>query len=243
VIALALLAVTVALAWPVPAWLARSRTALRHPAVALVAWQLVGLGCGVSAIGALLAYGVGSPQWTHRVALVSALVLAGHLLLTAGVVGARTMRHRRRHRRLLDLVGHPLPALPGGRLLDSPTATAYCLPGRRSRMVVTSGALDTLSAPALAAVIAHESAHLSQRHDLVVLPFVAWQAALPFLPSARTARAAVALLVEAMADDAARIRLGDRWLAEALVAVPLSGSADYVATAYTDLRLARFPSR
>jgi Zn-dependent protease with chaperone function len=184
-------------------------------------------------------YGLDSPRWTHRVALVGALGLAGYLLLMAGLVIVRTVRHRRRHRHLLDLVGHPLPALPGGRLLDSPTATAYCLPGRQSRMVVTSGALDTLSAPALAAVIAHESAHLSQRHDLVVLPFVAWRAALPFLPSARTARAVVALLVEAMADDAARTRLGDQWLAEALVAVPLSGSADYAATANTDLRLAR----
>ena len=237
--ALILASVTVALVWPVPVWLASSRRALRHPAWALVAWQLVGLASGLTAIGALLAYGLNTPLWTRWVALAAAAGLAGYLLAVAVRVGLRTARHRRRHRELLDLVGHPLPALPGGRLLDSPTATAYCLPGLRSRMVVTSGALSTLSPPALAAVLAHESAHLSQRHDLVVMPFVAWQTALPFLPSARTARAAVALLVEAMADDAARSRIGAQPLGEALTTVALAGTADYSAAPHTELRLAR----
>ena len=237
--ALALVLVTVALVWPAPALLARSRFALRHPAWGLVAWQAIGLASGLSAVGAGLVYGWDSPLWTGRVALAGALLLAGYLLAVALVIAVRTVWHRRRHRRLLDLVSRPLPALPGGRLLDSPRATAYCLPGLRSRLVVTSGAVDALSPPALAAVVAHESAHLSQRHDLVVLPFVAWHTALPFLPSARTARAAVALLVEAMADDAARARIGDRPLAEALAAVALAGSADYAATPSTRARLDR----
>ena len=50
-IALVLLALTVILIWPVPARLARSRGALRHPGWALLAWQLVGLASGLAAIG------------------------------------------------------------------------------------------------------------------------------------------------------------------------------------------------
>jgi Zn-dependent protease with chaperone function len=243
VTALLLAALTVALIWPVPVVLARSRRALRHPGPALVAWQLVGLASGLAAIGALVASGVDSPLWIRWLSLGGAATLASYLLAVAVLVAVRTLRHRRRHRDLLDLVGRPagrVASLPREALvIDSPTATAYCLPGLRSRLVVTSGALDTLSPPALAAVLAHESAHLAQRHDLVVLPFVAWQTALPFLPSARTARAAVALLVEALADDAARARIGARPLGEALVAVSLSGSADYRATPETEARLAR----
>ena len=116
---------------------------------------------------------------------------------------------------------------------------AYCLPGLRPRMVLTSATLADLSPAALAAVVAHESAHLTQRHDLVVLPFVAWQTALPFLPSSRTARAVVALLVEALADDAARALVGPQPLSEALHAVAMAGSVDYSAAPSVDLRLAR----
>ena len=161
----------------------------------------------------------------------------------AVAVTIRTLAQRRRHRRLLDLVGTPLPALPGGLLLDSTTAMAYCLPGLRPRMVVTSAAVADLTPQAFAAVVVHERAHLNQRHDLVVLPFVAWQAALPFLPGARTARAAVALLVEALADDAARTQVGSQPLGEALRAVSMAGGPPGTSTAgpspSVDIRLAR----
>jgi Zn-dependent protease with chaperone function len=231
----ALLALAAVLLWPVPALLARSRGALRHPAPALIAWQVIGLASGLALIGAGVAYGLNGPLWMIGVAGV----FAAYLLGVAVRVTVRTLRWRRRHRAVLDLVGTPWPALPGGRLLDSNTAMAYCLPGRRPRLVVTSAALRGLSPQALEAVVAHESAHLLQRHDLVVLPFVAWQTALPFLPGARTARVAVALLVEALADDAARSRVGAEPLGEALRAVGLSGSADYPAPPNVELRLAR----
>jgi Zn-dependent protease with chaperone function len=235
VTAWALLVLAALLLWPVPAVLARSRAALRHPAPALVAWQAVGLASGLALIGAGVAYGLTGPLWMAGVAAV----FAAYLLAVAARVSVATLRRRRRHRAVLDLVGTPWPALPGGRLLDSPTAMAYCLPGLRPRMVVTSAAVQGLSPRALDAVVAHESAHLQQRHDLVVLPFVAWQTALPFLPGARTARVAVALLVEALADDAARSRIGAEPLGEALRAVGLAGSADYPALPNVEVRLAR----
>ena len=51
----------------------------------------------------------------------------------------RTLRVRARHRDLLDLLGTPWPAAPGARVLDHPVPVAYCLPGLRSRLVVSGG--------------------------------------------------------------------------------------------------------
>jgi Zn-dependent protease with chaperone function len=243
VIALGLALLAAILIWPVPTLLARSGAALRHTVAALLLWQGIGLGTGFAAIGAGLAYGFSHRSALATTAVLAACVIAGYLLAVAFVVTGRTLAQRRRHREVLDLVGTPLPALPGGLLLDSTTAMAYCLPGLRPRMVVTSAALADLTPRAFAAVVVHERAHLRQRHDLVVLPFVAWQAALPFLPGARTARAAVALLVEALADDAARTQVGSRPLGEALRAVSLAGGPPGATTAEAspsvDIRLAR----
>jgi hypothetical protein len=73
----------------------------------------------------------------------------------------------------------------------------------------------------------------------VLLPFAAWHAALPFLPATRTARAAVALLVEALADDTARARVGDAPLADALHTVALAQAPGEVPATDVPLRLAR----
>jgi Zn-dependent protease with chaperone function len=251
VIALGLALLAAVLIWPVPTLLARSGAALRHPVAALLLWQGIGLGTGFAAIGAGLAYGFSHRSALATTAVLAAFVVAVYLLAVAVVVTGRTLAQRRRHRQVLDLVGTPLPALPGGvkggLLLDSTTAMAYCLPGLRPRMVVTSAALADLTPRAFAAVVVHERAHLSQRHDLVVLPFVAWHAALPSLPGARTARAAVALLVEALADDAARTRVGSQPLGEALRAVALVGGPPGATTAEAppsvDVRLARLGDR
>jgi Zn-dependent protease with chaperone function len=226
--AVALLILGVLLAEPVPRLLAAARWPARAPRPALVLWQAVGLAAGVTAIGAGVVYGLaplaGSPPGAVRALVVQAAAgrpfagLAGtHLaaLLAAAALGLRllgvlllsayrTSRERRRHRAMVDLLGTPWPDLGGARVLDHPQAIAYCLPGRRSRVVLSAGALELLDADEVSAVLAHERAHLSERHDLVVLPFVAWAGALPFLPGIRRARVAVAALVEMVADDRAR---------------------------------------
>ncbi|MCL9796902.1 M56 family metallopeptidase, partial [Frankia sp. AgKG'84/4] len=103
------------------------------------------------------------------------------------------------------------------RILDHPIAVAYCVPGvRHARVVVSRGLLNTLDAAELDAVLAHEAAHVAGRHDLVIQPFVAWERTFPFLRPARDATAAVSLLVEMLADDAAARRSGRRCLARAL---------------------------
>lgn len=125
----------------------------------------------------------------------------------------------------LDLVGSSQPATGGQspslvssvhllgqrgddmtavRFVDHPVAVAYCLPGLRPRIVVSSGALTALDAEELEAVVAHERVHARGRHDLVVQPFIAWHETFPFLPTAATALGAVELLVEMLADDGAR---------------------------------------
>ena len=103
------------------------------------------------------------------------------------------------------------------RILDHPVAVAYCVPGvRHARVVVSQGLLKTLTPEELDAVLAHEEAHVSGRHDLVIQPFVAWERTFPFLQPAREATAAVSLLVEMLADDAAARRTSSRTLARAL---------------------------
>jgi bla regulator protein blaR1 len=142
-------------------------------------------------------------------------VLALWLLTVLAVSFASVLRDRRRHRQIVDLVGRPGPGL-GTLVLDHAVALAYCVPGVRPRVVVTDSALRLLAEDELAAVLAHERAHVRGRHDLVVQPFVAWQSTFPFLRPAAQATRAVALLVEMLADDAASQRTGPDAVAAAL---------------------------
>src|SRR5699024_5472426 len=69
--------------------------------------------------------------------------------------------------------------------------------------VVSTGLLNQLSSKQLAAVLAHESAHLTQRHDLLRLAFQAWHKAAPWLPATSTAAQEVTELTEILADNVA----------------------------------------
>jgi Zn-dependent protease with chaperone function len=152
---------------------------------------------------------------------------AGLLAWLAGVLVYRffvTSWLRSRHREILDLVAEPWPEQAGGRVLAHPEAVAYCLPGTAARVVLSSGAMDVLDKAELAAVVAHERAHLAERHDLVVLPFAAWVTALPWLPGVRRARIAVATLVEMLADDRACAVCDRAALATAVARVGSSGA-------------------
>jgi Zn-dependent protease with chaperone function len=82
--------------------------------------------------------------------------------------------------------------------------------------VLSAGVLDCLEPPAVQAVLAHERAHLRERHDLVVLPFVAWGATAPFVRGMVCAQLAVAALVEMRADDVATGCSGRKQLTGAL---------------------------
>jgi Zn-dependent protease with chaperone function len=166
--------------------------------------------------------------WT--VALVAArlaCLAAGLALLTllcwvllAALAAAR--QARRRQRTLLTLLAHGDPKVPGALVVDYPSAAAYCLPGLRSRIVVSVGTLELLGRRELAAVLAHERAHLRERHDLVLLPFTALRRAFPRSETCTRAHRAVALLVEMLADDRA---LRDRPARELVTALARFGTA------------------
>jgi Zn-dependent protease with chaperone function len=241
--AAALAVLAALLAWPVPALLGRARWPARDPVVALVCWQAIGLAGGLSMVGALLVHGLapwghslpeavravlaGHPavdpvRGDHWVALTLAAVLAAQLFGVLALSWVRTTRTRRRHRALLEVVVRPNAELPDTRLLEHPAPVAFCIPGARPLLVLSSGMLAELDDAELAAVVAHERAHLRERHHLYLLPFVAWEAALPVLPAAARAHAEVRTLVEMRADDVALTGLPGvaprRTLARAIVA-------------------------
>ncbi len=224
VAALGLLVLGVALAEPVSRALADARWPARDPVGALLVWQAVGLVGGLALVGAGTVYGLAplGPDLrsalaalgadpgavlavgpSHLLGLALGIGLVCWLLGVMAVTTMRTLRARRRHCDLLDVLATPWPAVPGAHVLDHAAPVAYCLPGRRSRLVLSVGTLRALDPAQVVAVLAHERAHLRERHDLVVLPFVAWGATAPFVQGMVRAQIAVAALVEMRADDVA----------------------------------------
>jgi Zn-dependent protease with chaperone function len=255
--ALGLLVLGVLLAEPVSRSLARAHWPARDPVGALLVWQAIGLAGGLALLGSGVVYGLaplgptlplaisaGVPALaagelgsalglTNVLALLAALVLALRLVGVLVAVTVRTLRARRRHRDLLDLLGTPWPAAPGARVLDHPVPVAYCLPGLQSRLVLSAGVLDALDPPGVRAVLAHERTHLRERHDLVVLPFVAWGATAPFVRGMVCAQVAVAALIEMRADDVAASQVAPAQLTGALRA--MGGAAPAAAlSSFTD---------
>ncbi len=176
----------------------------------------------------MLGAGGAARRWDVMTTLRFASLIAGILLLALLcwiLVAAVTavLRARHRQRALLGLLAHDDPKVPGALVVDYPAAAAYCVPGLRSAIVISAGALDLLDQAELAAVLAHERAHLRARHDLVLLPFTALLRAFRWSVIARDANREVALLVEMMADDRARRRRPARELATALLRVGAAG--------------------
>lgn len=223
---------------PAAARLVRAGWPRRAPSSAILLWQALGLAWGLSAIGAVLAVALApyrqgvalglvalarSGADLGKIGVVHVAALAGACLLTAVLLGAlvvslaRTAAARRRHRALLAVLADGHPDVPGTLIVDHPSAAAYCVPGVRSRLVVSAGTLRLLGREELRAVIAHERAHARERHDLVVLPFSSLLRLFPRSRLVREAVNAVSLLVEMRADDRAAREQPRRQLAMALL--------------------------
>jgi Zn-dependent protease with chaperone function len=213
-----------------PPALARARWPARSPVLGLLLWQAAGLAGGLLTL-TLLATLALAPLGDSHLQALRHLDRAGPLTWAFGALGGlvlgrllgvlltstwRTLQARHANRVLVDLVGERNLLLHGTSVLDHEVPVAYCLPGLRPRLVLSRGTLALLSYDELRAVLAHERAHLALRHDLVVLPFVALGATFPLLPSVRTARAEVALLIELHADDRATRQHERTHLAQAL---------------------------
>lgn len=224
--------------------LARARWTTRAPRVAILAWHLLCLVAVAALVLATLMLSLSLPHVDTTVAsmvdvwttTLQHLVEASHghagstlalgllllLLLTrVAYVGVRHVvsshAQHARLRGLLDPVARTAPGRDGALVIDHAERYAFCFPGRHGRIVVTSALLEGLSDPQVRAVLAHEHAHLRQRHHLALLtPTVLNGAFKAKVPLFTTAEREVARLVELSADDAARRRVGSRALAGAL---------------------------
>ncbi len=175
---------------------------------------------------------LGWPLWmAYATVFALTLMIGARLIVSVLKVAIATRRRRAHHRMVVDLVGashvaaaqlhshYPRPLSRGGlRILDIAEPLAYCLPGVRSRVVLSEGALNTLSNNEIVAILTHEHAHLRARHDLVLEMFTAVHAAFPRFVRSANALTAVRLLIELLADDAAVRTTGPAPLARALVA-------------------------
>ncbi|MGV9802236.1 M56 family metallopeptidase [Mycobacterium sp. NPDC003449] len=178
---------------------------------------------------------LGWPLWSLYVVVFTFTLFIGARLCVAVVqVAVATRRRRAHHRMMVDLLSKSRDAMPahlcthgsangqltrgGLRILDVEQPLAYCLPGVRSRVVVSEGTLTALSDGEIAAILTHERAHLRARHDLVLEMFTAVHAAFPRFVRSANALDAVRLLIELLADDAAVRAAGPTPLARALVA-------------------------
>lgn len=239
-------AIVIVLAGPGRAFLIRARWTERVPRSAILLWQATGGAIAVALIGICVevaraaepsaparrtvtdfnahttAASSGGVSPEQLFALTAALIVA---TLAFGGVFARIVGHARtraRQRLLIDLVGRERPQLPGTLVLPSAHATAFSLPGLRSRVVISTGALDVLEDDELVAVLAHERAHVRARHDLAVLPFAALASVLPRSRSLARVRGEIGALVEMAADDRVLHQCEPTALARALCRLAIS---------------------
>ncbi|MFB8347741.1 M56 family metallopeptidase [Streptomyces niveus] len=136
----------------------------------------------------------------------------------------RARAARTRHREILDKVGRPSARL-GATVLEHATPAAYCLPGRRARIVVSSGAVDLLSDAEIAAVVAHERVHIAGRHHLLLAAARSFAVVFRGVPLARHAGQQIPLLLEMAADDGALHRHPQRTLVSAMFEMASAGAA------------------
>lgn len=240
-------------------YLRRARWPVLRPRLAVALWQAVALTIVVASVSGLLALGLMPLRQGIVPGLFSfaadprdplgALAIVTGLALAAALTGqqlwcaVRVARQRARHRNLLALLAEPR----GGTLvLDHPLPVAYCVPGRTAEIVLSTGARSLLTDGELAAVLAHEHAHLRERHALALAPFAALAR---LFPGCRRLSADIHLLLEMRADDRAARRHGRDTVAAALekfrahgaAAAPPGALGAAAATTYRIDRLRRPP--
>ena len=217
----------------------------RSPRLAMAAWQALGISVLLAIAAAALALTVSLPHVRHDLASLfnlcteslrigyasrggSATAWAGAILFAAllGRTGwcaatavLRDGRRRASQLRSLELVGDR-EQLPGTVVLDHAVPSAFCVGGRRHRVVVTTGLLSALDPIQLEAVLAHENAHGRQRHHVALLwCHILFGVLAPVFPSFHRAMRDVRLYAEMRADDCARHRVGAGALQTALAAI------------------------
>jgi len=248
IVSAVLLAYAALLAFGAVPVLHRGTWSERAPRLAVCLWQAVSLSVLAAAVFAGLALAVPSvPVTTDIAAMLHACVVSlrdsyatpgGALVAGSGLAVIAAMlarvgycvaaglvkggRARRDHVRKLTILARADPAL-GAVVISHDTAAAYCLPGRNRRVVLTTAAVEALRPHELAAVLAHERAHLTGRHHLILAGADALARAFPAVGLFGAARSEIAMLLELAADDAASRRYPRLSVAAALAVLAGGG--------------------
>lgn len=109
-------------------------------------------------------------------------------------------------------------------VVEAEHALACAVPGRSGGVLVSTGLADRLRTDELEAVVAHERAHLTQRHAVAVGIAESIERAVPWVPGARAMARSTRVLVEFAADDAAARRVGRDALRRAVLVADATGA-------------------
>ncbi|OBA54055.1 hypothetical protein A5780_26260 [Nocardia sp. 852002-20019_SCH5090214] len=144
-----------------------------------------------------------------RPAQVVALTAAAGLTAFVALLGARTARALTRarttsrdHAESALIIGRRVDGVDGV-VIDAPQKAAYCVAGPTSTVVITSAALAALDKTHLDAVLAHERAHLSGKHHLLLATTRSLAKSLSRIRLFTVAEIQIARLLEMCADDTA----------------------------------------
>ena len=168
---------------------------------------------------------------------ITLLVIAAVFGVAAAMIGVRlasaVLRMRARahqHARAVRLVGHQTGEA-NVVMVEADKAAAYCVTGRPPAIVVTSAARAALDDRQLAAVLAHERAHLAGHHAVIVSALRALAAVFPRLSLITEGAQQVSCLLEMCADDVAARRHSSRALLSGLIALCTAAPAEALAAA------------
>jgi Zn-dependent protease with chaperone function len=248
--ALTLLAGALAVGWLVPTLL-RWVDACRHdPVLMIVAWLASMVGA-VLAAGTVVTWLLlpehgpsaelletvnerwavaahGSPpkveEWTGVLGMWLLLALTARVVVVSVRAALRRSQKRRENLAVLRIAGRAADGPADVLWLAHEQPLAFSMTGRPGVVVATDGLRRHLEADEVAAVFAHERAHLAGRHHLLVAAVDALRATLPFVPLFRVAPRAVRDLVELAADDVAVRGHGPAAVRTALLTVTWHGA-------------------
>lgn len=253
-------------------WLQDARWPSVAPRLAIATWQALAMSVLLSLSAAGLALAISFPHVSADLAgmfnlcatnlqhsyaspggtLTAVLGLGLFLMMLARsawcVAQASVIDRRERSSRViaLDLVGRP-DVVPGALVLEHEAPYAFCVGGRHHRVVLTSGLIATLGHGELEAVLAHEHAHIRQRHHAALVACRAIFGTLaPVFPAFRKAMPLVRLYTELSADDGARRQVGSQPLRKALATLAClpAPAGTLAATAHdVETRLSRLTDR
>ena len=187
-------------------------------AVSLALGLLAAVAAALAMLRALESWHVASPSSVRTVSImgqrmsypaanagaIAVVVLAALGLAMVATASARLGRELRGDRRFRRVLDQRTPRrLHGAWIFEDDRAQAFCAGLLRPRVYMSTGAIELLDEDALAAVLAHERHHASNRDPLRLACARAIAAGMPFLPSVRRLLQRQHALAEIGADEAA----------------------------------------